>query len=89
MARVGLTTERATIAAAEPTYGVLRGCGPAEPDLTDAVRPLRSTCHGFVAPGASGGFAYERSPERSRVRALDALHIPPEHWPPSRDGEPA
>ncbi|MBW5422773.1 TetR family transcriptional regulator [Streptomyces sp. BG9H] len=73
--------------AVELTYSMLRGYGLAEPDLTDAVRLLRSTFHGFVALEAAGGFAHARAPERSWVRALDALHTLMEHWPPSREGE--
>ncbi|WP_314613285.1 TetR/AcrR family transcriptional regulator [Streptomyces stackebrandtii] len=75
--------------AIELTYGMLRGYGLAEPDLTDAVRLLRSTFHGFVALEAAGGFGHERSPQDSWVRALDALHTLLEHWPPSREGDSA
>ena len=75
--------------AVELTYGMLRGYGLAEPDLTDAVRLLRSTFHGFVALEAAGGFAHARSPQHSWIRALDALHTLLEHWPPSREGDPA
>ncbi|MCZ9345549.1 WHG domain-containing protein, partial [Streptomyces sp. TRM76130] len=70
--------------AVELTYGMLRGYGLAEPDLTDAVRLLRSTFHGFVALEAAGGFAHERLPQQSWIRALDALHVLLEHWPLSR-----
>ncbi|EFE76020.1 TetR family transcriptional regulator [Streptomyces filamentosus NRRL 11379] len=73
--------------AVELTYGMLRGYGLAEPDLTDAVRLLRSTFHGFVALEAAGGFADKRSPQQSWTRALDALHSLLEHWPPSREGD--
>ncbi|WP_030622740.1 TetR/AcrR family transcriptional regulator [Streptomyces sclerotialus] len=73
--------------AVELTYGVLRGYGLAEPDLTDAVRLLRSTLHGFIALEAAGGFAHERSPQQSWVRAIDALHALLEHWPSSREGD--
>ncbi|GGU94391.1 transcriptional regulator [Streptomyces albospinus] len=73
--------------AVELTYGMLRGYGLAEPDLTDAVRLLRSTFHGFVALEAVGGFAHERSPQQSWIRALDALHTLLEHWPPSQEGD--
>ncbi|MFF1868369.1 TetR/AcrR family transcriptional regulator [Kitasatospora herbaricolor] len=73
--------------AVELTYGMLRGYGLAEPDLTDAVRLLRSTFHGFVALEAGGGFAHERSPQDSWLRALDALHILLEHWPTTGEGE--
>ncbi|MEU3479071.1 TetR/AcrR family transcriptional regulator [Streptomyces sp. NPDC033754] len=75
--------------AVELTYGMLRGYGLAEPDLTDAVRLLRSTFHGFVALEAAGGFGHDRSPQDSWVRALDALHALLEHWPPSREGDSA
>ncbi|MEU7160769.1 TetR/AcrR family transcriptional regulator [Streptomyces chrestomyceticus] len=77
--------------AVELTYGMLRGYGLAEPDLTDAVRLLRSTFHGFVALEAAGGFAHERSPQDSWVRALDALHTALTHWPApreAREGDP-
>ncbi|WP_405780025.1 TetR/AcrR family transcriptional regulator [Streptomyces sp. NBC_00859] len=72
--------------AVELTYGMLRGYGLAEPDLTDAVRLLRSTFHGFVALEGAGGFAHARSPQDSWARTLDALHGLLEHWPPSREG---
>ncbi|MGW0909569.1 TetR/AcrR family transcriptional regulator [Streptomyces sp. NPDC002853] len=67
--------------AVELTYGMLHGYGLAEPDLTDAVRLLRSTFHGFVALEAAGGFANRRSPQHSWARALDALHTLLESWP--------
>ncbi|MFF0630552.1 TetR/AcrR family transcriptional regulator [Streptomyces sp. NPDC004296] len=73
--------------AVELSYGMLRGYGLAEPDLTDAVRLLRSTFHGFVALESAGGFAHARPSQRSWVRALDALHTLLEHWPPSGEGE--
>ncbi|MFB6665377.1 TetR/AcrR family transcriptional regulator [Streptomyces parvus] len=73
--------------AVELTYGMLHGYGLAEPDLTDAVRLLRSTFHGFVSLEAAGGFADKRPPQQSWTRALDALHSLLEHWPPSREGD--
>ncbi|RSS50703.1 TetR/AcrR family transcriptional regulator [Streptomyces sp. WAC07061] len=75
--------------AVELTYSMLRGYGLAEPDLTDAVRLLRSTFHGFVTLEASGGFGHARPAQDSWVRALDALHTLLEHWPPSREGDPS
>ncbi|MFF3212496.1 TetR/AcrR family transcriptional regulator [Streptomyces sp. NPDC002886] len=56
------------------TYGMLRGYGLAEPDLTDAARLLRSTFHGFVALEASGGFAHAREPQASWLWSLESLH---------------
>ncbi|WP_030677584.1 TetR/AcrR family transcriptional regulator [Streptomyces rimosus] len=73
--------------AVELTYGMLRGYGLAEPDLTDAVRLLRSTFHGFVALEAAGGFAQARPPQRSWDRTLDALHALLEHWPSPGEGD--
>ncbi|MEV4072416.1 TetR/AcrR family transcriptional regulator [Nonomuraea fuscirosea] len=67
--------------AVELTYSMLRAYGLAEPDLTDAVRVLRSTFHGFVALEAAGGFAHARTPQQTWARTLDALHVLLEHWP--------
>ncbi|MFD7433161.1 TetR-like C-terminal domain-containing protein [Streptomyces sp. NPDC059861] len=66
---------------ADITYGMLRGYGLDEPDLTDAVRLLRSSFHGFCALEASGGFGAPRDVQASWERAVDALHIALEHWP--------
>jgi len=66
---------------AEITYGMLRGYGLEEPDLTDAVRLLRSTFHGYCALEATGGFGAPREVRRSWEKAIDALHIALEHWP--------
>jgi AcrR family transcriptional regulator len=66
---------------AEITYGMLRAYGLEEPDLTDAVRLLRSTFHGFCALESSGGFGAPREVQRSWERAVDALHVALTHWP--------
>ncbi|MFI6550310.1 TetR-like C-terminal domain-containing protein [Streptomyces prunicolor] len=71
---------------AELTYGMLRAYGLAEPDLTDAVRLLRSTFHGYCALESSGGFGAPRDVRRSWERAVDALHVALTHWP--REGQP-
>ncbi|MER6081238.1 TetR-like C-terminal domain-containing protein [Streptomyces sp. NPDC001833] len=65
----------------EITYGMLRGYGLAEPDLTDAVRLLRATFHGYCALEASGGFNAPRDVRASWDRAIDALHVALENWP--------
>ncbi|WP_458246277.1 TetR/AcrR family transcriptional regulator [Streptomyces sp. MAI_2237] len=66
---------------ADITYGMLRAYGLEEPDLTDAVRLLRSTFHGYCALEASGGFGAPRDVRRSWDKAVDALHIALAHWP--------
>ncbi|MEV5438769.1 TetR-like C-terminal domain-containing protein [Streptomyces sp. NPDC052682] len=66
---------------AEITYGMLRAYGLEEPDLTDAVRLLRSTFHGYCALEAAGAFGADRDVEASWDRAIDALHVALENWP--------
>lgn len=66
---------------AEITYGMLRAYGLEEPDLTDAVRLLRSTFHGYCALEASGGFGAPRDVQKSWQRAIDALHVTLQNWP--------
>ncbi|WP_037671546.1 TetR-like C-terminal domain-containing protein [Streptomyces griseus] len=70
---------------AEITYGMLRAYGLTEPDLTDAVRLLRSTFHGYCALEATGAFAAPRDVRRSWDRAIDALHVSLTHWPPEEE----
>ncbi|MFE4863140.1 TetR/AcrR family transcriptional regulator [Streptomyces sp. NPDC056670] len=71
----------------DTTYGMLRAYGLAEPDLTDAVRLLRSTFHGYIALESEGGFGHPREVRRSWERGVEALHILLEHWPRSEEGE--
>ncbi|MER6980895.1 TetR/AcrR family transcriptional regulator [Streptomyces carpinensis] len=66
---------------AEITYGMLRAYGLDEPDLTDAVRLLRSTFHGYCALEATGGFNAPRDVDASWDKAVDALHTALTHWP--------
>ncbi|WP_067139152.1 TetR/AcrR family transcriptional regulator [Microtetraspora malaysiensis] len=77
--------------AVELTYSMLRAYALDEPDLTDAVRLLRSTLHGFISLEAAGGFAHARPVEDTWARCLDGLHTLLEHWPAHDDdkGEPA
>ncbi|MET9047923.1 MULTISPECIES: TetR/AcrR family transcriptional regulator [unclassified Streptomyces] len=70
---------------AEITYGMLRAYGLDEPDLTDAVRLLRSTFHGFCVLEAAGGFGAPRDVEASWAKAVDALHRALEHWPREKE----
>ncbi|MFJ2237741.1 TetR-like C-terminal domain-containing protein [Streptomyces sp. NPDC087859] len=66
---------------AEITYGMLRAYGLEEPDLTDAVRLLRSTFHGYCALEASGSFGAPRDVQKSWKRTIDALHVLLQNWP--------
>ncbi|GHE01271.1 TetR/AcrR family transcriptional regulator [Streptomyces alanosinicus] len=66
---------------AEITYGMLRAYGLREPDLTDAVRLLRSTFHGYCALEAAGGFGADRDVQASWDKAVEALHLALTHWP--------
>jgi AcrR family transcriptional regulator len=66
---------------ADITYGMLRAYGLAEPDLTDAVRLLRSTFHGYCALEATGGFGAPRDVDTSWDKAVEALHLALTHWP--------
>jgi AcrR family transcriptional regulator len=65
----------------DTTYAMLRAYGLAEPDLTDAVRLLRSTFHGYISLEAAGGFGHPREVRKSWERGVEALHILLEHWP--------
>ncbi|MGA5580125.1 TetR/AcrR family transcriptional regulator [Streptomyces thermodiastaticus] len=66
---------------AEITYGMLRAYGLDEPDLTDAVRLLRSTFHGYCALEAADGFTAPRDVRASWDKAVEALHITLLNWP--------
>ncbi|WBO63042.1 TetR/AcrR family transcriptional regulator [Streptomyces camelliae] len=66
---------------AEITHGMLRAYGLDEPDLTDAVRLLRSTFHGYCALESAGGFGAARDVQASWDKAVDALHLALTHWP--------
>jgi AcrR family transcriptional regulator len=65
----------------ETTYALLHGYGLAEPDLTDAVRLLRSTFHGFVSLTTADGFGHPRDVAASWPRIIDALDHTLRTWP--------
>ncbi|GAA2761124.1 TetR-like C-terminal domain-containing protein [Streptomyces paradoxus] len=76
---------------ADVTYGMLRAYGLEEPDLTDAVRLLRSTFHGYCALESTGAFGAPRDVQASWDRAIDALHVLLLNWPHEKrtdDGRP-
>ncbi|MFE6355107.1 TetR/AcrR family transcriptional regulator [Streptomyces rochei] len=65
----------------EITHGMLRAYGLTEPDLTDAVRLLRSTFHGYCSLEATGGFGAPRDVRASWDKVVEALHVTLTHWP--------
>ncbi|BCM70323.1 MULTISPECIES: TetR/AcrR family transcriptional regulator [Streptomyces] len=71
----------ALLRTAQITYGMLRAYGLQEPDLTDAVRLLRSTFHGYCVLESAGGFGADRDVRASWDKAVDALHLALTHWP--------
>ncbi|CAM5586157.1 Transcriptional regulator OS=Streptomyces glaucescens OX=1907 GN=SGLAU_26450 PE=4 SV=1 [Streptomyces glaucescens] len=73
---------------AEITYGMLRAYGLDEPDLTDAVRLLRATFHGYCVVKAGSGFGAPRDVQPSWNRAVDALHTALTHWPREENDHP-
>ncbi|GAA2259257.1 TetR/AcrR family transcriptional regulator [Streptomyces indiaensis] len=76
-----LTDSPAMRRTADVTYGMLGAYGLEEPDLTDAVRLLRSTFHGYCALESTGAFGAPRDVQVSWDRAIDALHALLLNWP--------
>ncbi|MBY8870245.1 TetR/AcrR family transcriptional regulator [Micromonospora sp. PLK6-60] len=68
----------------ELSYAMLRGYGLEEPDLTDAVRLVRSTVHGFASLETVDGFGHPRDVDASWASIVDALHTALRHWPNGR-----
>jgi AcrR family transcriptional regulator len=73
----------------EVTYAMLRACGLAEPDLTDAVRFLRSAFHGFISLEVSRGFGHARGVQTSWEYTVTALVGVLEHWAADGVGRPS
>jgi AcrR family transcriptional regulator len=71
----------------ELSYAMLRGYGLDEPDLTDAMRFVRSTLHGFASLEATDGFGHPRDLDASWGRILDALHETLSNWPAAAEEE--
>ncbi|MET8119491.1 TetR/AcrR family transcriptional regulator [Micromonospora sp. NPDC005189] len=65
----------------ELSYAMLRGYGLDEPALTDAVRFVRSTFHGFASLEAVDGFGHPRAVDASWQSILDAVHTTLSNWP--------
>ncbi|MFI8875006.1 TetR/AcrR family transcriptional regulator [Streptomyces sp. NPDC055243] len=64
----------------ELTYAVLRAYDLKEPDLTDAVRFMRSTFHGFINIEAVGGFGHPRDLDASWRKTVAAVHSVLRQW---------
>jgi AcrR family transcriptional regulator len=71
---------------AELTYAVLRAYNLEEPELTDAVRLMRSTFHGFINIESMGGFGHPRGLDASWHSIVSALHLVLQQWPPTAAG---
>ncbi|QGV82519.1 TetR/AcrR family transcriptional regulator [Streptomyces ficellus] len=69
----------------ELTYAVLRAYELEEPDLTDAVRFMRSTFHGFITIEATGGFGHPRGLDESWRRVVESVHTALGQWPRGTD----
>ncbi|MEV5572435.1 WHG domain-containing protein [Spirillospora sp. NPDC052269] len=67
----------------EVTAAMMRAYDLPDPDLTDAVRLLRSTFHGFISLEAHGAFGHPRDVQASWDKALEALHQLLSTWPRS------
>ncbi|MFI7609367.1 WHG domain-containing protein [Micromonospora sp. NPDC049366] len=65
----------------ELSYAMLRGYGLDEPVLTDAIRLVRSTFHGFASLENVHGFGHVRDLDTSWHSILDALHATLTNWP--------
>ncbi|MEV4347102.1 WHG domain-containing protein [Actinoplanes sp. NPDC049596] len=66
----------------ELSYATLRGYDLQEPALTDALRFVRSTLHGFATLEATGGFGHPRDLDASWRSLIDALHTTLFRWTP-------
>ncbi|MEV7966495.1 WHG domain-containing protein [Sphaerisporangium sp. NPDC088356] len=71
----------------ELSYAMLHAYELVEPDLTDAVRLLRSTFHGFVSLEQIRGFGDPRDVQASWKRAIEVLHLSLQNWPSLRNQE--
>ena len=66
--------------AVEAVVAALRAYDLHGDDLTDAVRLVRSTVHGFITLERDGGFARPRRTEVTLARIVDALDTALRHW---------
>ncbi|MBU6533249.1 TetR/AcrR family transcriptional regulator [Streptomyces sp. NPDC057245] len=76
-----IADEKGFVRNIELTYAVLRAYDLEEPDLTDAVRFMRSTFHGFIYIESVGGFGHPRDIDNSWRRTVGAVHTALRQWP--------
>ncbi|MER7334526.1 MULTISPECIES: TetR/AcrR family transcriptional regulator [unclassified Micromonospora] len=72
----------------ELSYATLRGYGLEEPALTDAIRFVRSTLHGFATLERAEGFGHPRDLDASWRGVLDAVHTALDNWPTTKGTQP-
>jgi AcrR family transcriptional regulator len=65
----------------ELSYATLRGYGIEEPGLTDAIRFVRSTLHGFAALETAHGFGHPRDLDTSWHSVVAAIDTALANWP--------
>ena len=70
----------------ELSYAMLRGYQLAEPDLTDAMRFVRSTFHGFASLETVDGFGHPRDVDASWAGVVDAVHAALTTWTSRSEG---
>lgn len=77
-------TDAPGVAAADKLLGViaaaLRAYRLSGDDLTDAIRLIRSTAHGFITLELGGGFKQPRDLDASFARIVDSLDTALESW---------
>ncbi|BEL06791.1 TetR-like C-terminal domain-containing protein [Actinoplanes sichuanensis] len=64
----------------EISYATLRAYRLDEPALTDAIRFVRSTLHGFATLEIAAGFGHPRDVDASWQRVVAGVHTALRHW---------
>ncbi|MBO4159721.1 MULTISPECIES: TetR/AcrR family transcriptional regulator [Micromonospora] len=65
------------------TMAMFRAYDLSEGELTDAVRLVRSSLHGFVSLESIGGFGHPRDVQKSWENGIEAIHVMLTEWPSS------
>lgn len=75
-----VTSQRAAGDVLTVFAAALRGYELTGDDLTDAIRLVRSTLHGFIALEATGGFKQPRDLDETFARIVDSLDLALASW---------